>query len=54
MLVSDPYGIFDVNKNEKFTDFDKVREKIEELTNQEAGGQKNIVDKPIILTVYAP
>jgi len=52
-LVDVPYAIFEVNKNEKMTDFDKVREKIESLTNEEAGGQKNIVDKEIVLTVYS-
>lgn len=49
-----PYAIFEVKKDEKFTDFDKVRARIEQLTNEEAGGQKNIVDKEIVLTVYSP
>lgn len=49
-----PYAIFDVKKEDKYTDFDKVRTRIEELTNDEAGGQKNIVDRPIILTVWSP
>mgnify|MGYP003878041433 FL=1 len=53
-LVDVPYAIFEVKKDEKMTDFDKVRLRIEELTNQEAGGQKNIVDKAIVLTVYSP
>lgn len=46
--------MFEQKKDEKMTDFDKVRQRIEEFTNQEAGGQKNIVDKEIVLTVYAP
>eukprot|EP00331_Platyophrya_macrostoma_P003937 CAMPEP_0176413694 /NCGR_PEP_ID=MMETSP0127-20121128/4845_1 /TAXON_ID=938130 /ORGANISM="Platyophrya macrostoma, Strain WH" /LENGTH=665 /DNA_ID=CAMNT_0017793511 /DNA_START=36 /DNA_END=2033 /DNA_ORIENTATION=- len=49
-----PYAIFEVKKDEKFTDFEKVRARIEQLTNEEAGGQKNIVDKEIVLTVYSP
>ena len=49
-----PYAVFEARKDEKFTDFDKVRMRIEQLTNEEAGGQKNIIDKEIVLTVYSP
>lgn len=41
-------------KDQKFTNFEKVREQIENLTNKEAGENKNIIDKPIILTIYSP
>jgi GTP-binding protein EngB required for normal cell division len=48
-----PYAIFDVQKDVKYTDFDKVREKIEKLTDEVAGKNKGIVDDPIILNVYS-
>ena len=48
-----PYAIFDEVKNEKFTDFNKVRETIEKLTDDVCAGEKNIVDKPIVLNVYS-
>ena len=40
-------------KNEKFYDFNKVRETIEKLTDDVCAGEKNIVDKPIVLNVYS-
>lgn len=49
-----PYATFEEIKNEKFEDFEKVREKIDFLTDEIAGKKKNIVDKPIILNVYSP
>ena len=48
-----PYGVFLEEPNTKFTDFDKIRSKIEELTDKVAGTTKGIVDKPIKLTVYS-
>jgi GTP-binding protein EngB required for normal cell division len=48
-----PWAIFDEVKNEKFTDFNKVRETIEKLTDDVCAGEKNIVDKPIVLNVYS-
>lgn len=51
--LKEPYGIFEQAKGQKFTDFGKVREKINELTDQVAGKNKGIIDDPIILTVYA-
>ena len=48
-----PYGIFAEEPNAKLTDFDKIRAKIEELTDKVAGTGKGIVDKPIKLTVYS-
>ena len=49
-----PWAIFDERKGEKFTDFNKVRETIEKLTDEVCVGEKNIVDKPIVLNVYSP
>ena len=49
-----PWAIFDERKGEKFTDFNKVRETIEKLTDEVCAGEKNIVDKPIVLNVYSP
>ena len=48
-----PYAFFDEVKDEKFTDFNKVRETIEKLTDDVCEGEKNIVDKPIVLNVYS-
>lgn len=45
-----PYGIFSVEPNTNYTDFDKIRLKIEELTDKVAGTKKGIVDDPIKLT----
>ena len=49
-----PWAIFEERKGEKFTDFNKVRETIEALTDEVCVGEKNIVDKPIVLNVYSP
>ena len=49
----EPYAIFEEVKGEKFTDFNKVRETIEKLTDDVCAGEKNIVDKPIVLNVYS-
>jgi hypothetical protein len=49
-----PWGIFAEKKDEKFYDFTKVRETIEELTDKRCGTKKNIVDDPIILNIYSP
>ena len=48
-----PWAIFDEVKNTKFTDFNKVRETIEKLTDDVCKDEKNIVDKPIVLNVYS-
>jgi GTP-binding protein EngB required for normal cell division len=48
-----PYAIFEKFKDKRFTDFDKVRDMINQLTDEVAGATKGIVDNPIILTVYA-
>ena len=49
-----PWAIFEEKKGVKFTDFNKVRETIESLTEEVCAGEKNIVDKPIVLNVYSP
>ena len=49
-----PSAIFDEVRGEKFYDFNKVRETIEKLTDDVCAGEKNIVDKPIVLNVYSP
>jgi hypothetical protein len=48
-----PWATFGEVPGKKFTDFDKVRETIEMLTDKVAGKNKNIVDEPITLTVHS-
>lgn len=48
-----PWAKFGELGDKKFTDFDKVRNTIEELTDKVAGKNKNIVDEPITLTVHS-
>lgn len=48
-----PWGVFGEIPDRKFTDFDKVREAIEFLTDKVAGKNKNIVDNPITLTIHS-
>ena len=48
-----PWAEFAELKGEKFTDFDKVREMIEILTDKIAGKKKGIVDKPIVITIHS-
>lgn len=50
----EPWAVFAERKGIKFTDFNKVRETIEALTDEICAGEKNIVDKPIVLNVYSP
>lgn len=49
-----PYGQFKVEPNIKYTDFNKIRLKIEALTDELCGSNKNIVDDPIVLQVFSP
>lgn len=49
-----PWAKFDEVPNQKFTDFIKVRETIEALTDKVCGTSQNIVDDPIIVHVYSP
>ena len=48
-----PWAIFEERKGVKFTDFVKVRETIEALTDEVCKTNKNIIDKPIVLNVYS-
>ena len=48
-----PWAIFEERKGTKFTDFIKVRETIEALTDEVCKTNKNIIDKPIVLNVYS-
>lgn len=50
---TEPWAVFDEVKGKKFTDFKEVRTTIEQLTDKHAGVKKNIVDDPIVLTVYS-
>jgi hypothetical protein len=49
-----PWGVFQEIKDQKFYDFTKVRETIEELTDKRCGTDKNIVDDPIVLNIFSP
>ncbi len=48
-----PYAVFD-KTTQKIYDFDEVRKEIIRLTDMVAGGNKGIVDDPIILQVFSP
>ena len=48
-----PWAVFEERKGQKFTDFIKVRETIEALTDEVCGKDCNILDKPIVLNVYS-
>ena len=39
--------------NKKFTDFAEVKSTIDFLTDKICGTSKNIIDKPIVLTIYS-
>ncbi|CAG9332684.1 unnamed protein product [Blepharisma stoltei] len=47
-----PWAIFEGNTT-RYTEFEKVREQIERLTDDRAGKNKGIVDDPIILTIHS-
>ena len=49
----EPWATFEERKGTKFTDFIKVRETIEKLTDEICKTNKNIVDRPIVLNVYS-
>lgn len=51
--VKEPYGVFEKISNEKFNSFSKIRDKIVEYTNKDAGVRKGIINTPITLTVYS-
>ena len=44
-------AVFEEKKGQKFTDFNKVRETIESLTDEVCKKDKNIKDIPIVLNV---
>ena len=57
-----PWAVFEVCKDQKFFDFEKVREYIVELTDKATGNSKGIMSKnnkldvvpdPIVMTVYS-
>ncbi len=48
-----PWGVFGEVQGKKFTDFDKIREMIDALTDKVAGKKKGIVDTPITLTIHS-
>ncbi|CAK63208.1 unnamed protein product (macronuclear) [Paramecium tetraurelia] len=48
-----PWAVFDVCKDQKFFDFEKVREYIVELTDKATGNSKDVVPDPIVMTVYS-
>lgn len=55
--IKTPTAEFEKLKNQKFTDFNIVKEKINELTDSIAGKKKGIVNQPIKLTIsssYSP
>ena len=43
-----------VNDDKKYFDFDDIRKKIEDLTNERCGTDKGIIDDPIVLNIYSP
>jgi len=48
-----PWARFEEVPNKKFTDFQEVKQTIDFLTDKVCGKSKNIIDKPIVLTVYS-
>jgi vacuolar protein sorting-associated protein 1 len=50
---AEPRAVFDQLKGQNFTNFEEVRAKINQLTDEVAGKKKGIIDDPIILTVYS-
>lgn len=49
----EPWAKFEEVPNKKFTNFGEVKETINFLTDKVCGTSKNIIDKPIVLTVYS-
>jgi dynamin 1-like protein len=48
-----PYAIFPQEGDQKYFDFGKVYEKINEMTDKVCGKEKGIVDQPITMKVYS-
>lgn len=53
LLDGKPYGVFKDEEDNKYTDFNKIRMRIESLTEELCGENKNIVDNPIVLKVFS-
>ncbi len=53
LTSGEPWAVFEEKKGQKFTDFNKVRETIESLTDEVCKKDKNIKDIPIVLNVYS-
>jgi len=51
--IIEPWAKFEEVPNKKFTDFSEVKDTINFLTDKVCGTSKNIIDKPIVLTVYS-
>ena len=49
----EPYIIFEEDKNNKITDFQYVKDKINELTNSICKNNKNIKNEPLIINIYS-
>jgi len=43
----------DGSKKKRFTDFDKVRDSINEVTDKVCGKNKDIIDQPIVLNIFS-
>ena len=48
-----PWAKFEEVPGKKFTDFAEVKSTIDFLTDKVCGKSKNIIDKPIVLTVFS-
>lgn len=49
-----PWAVFPEEiPGKKFTDFNTVRQEIENVTDKVCGAKKGIIDKPIILQVFS-
>lgn len=50
---ADEYAIFAHKEDKVYTNFDQVRQEIDNQTSKLAGGKKDITDKPISLVIYS-
>lgn len=48
-----PYAKFDELPGQQFQDFDKVRDTIQQLTDKVCGAKKQIINRPIVCTIYS-
>lgn len=49
-----PWAEFDQERGKKYFDFNQVKKRIEEFTDQKAGRNKGIIADPILLTIHSP